>query len=1499
MVLKKNKILYPVIALSILLVMVASTFFGGVSSTVEAATRFYGVQSVVDEMETDPFIILEIVPDEAYASFGYYVSGSEKNLASKLLASCADEGERRMRAEALLEYIVSNDEDSDLVPLYRQKQISLYEESLYKGSEMTGWSEIIFPSGYSEVRTGEYVTAESAGLAAGTGNYTRTEVPVATPDEDEDDGDETGQGTTNGTDQSTTGGTDQSTTGGTDQSTTGGTDQSQQVQAVDTGDGETGDGTSNNTEVTYEYTYTPGTGDYVWKDVADGPEVTVTFETLYYNINVSSRDWFAKYVFELDDSSKIEVITVTPAQLESNIAQGNVAERADGTKLTSWDDIDLLYLSNSSCLDLSVLTDNEQSSLGVYGHFAEASVEDITWDTALTIYEYVCNVNLPVILDDTILPATVTAEMLSAQNNILRLACMLNVYTASSTDTSYFGLTEQDWTDKITELSSKLIPSGTVPKFGKVNGSVYISHPYSVTETEGTTTLTTTITNLVNNYFHSEIFTSAQNTTTGDDAGTLGGISAILAEIETENFYNKANEVSYTSEYTYDTTNQTYQIHVMQNTLLKYIIGYHGRRISLYKDKITVLDIEPTRYSTLTEAKIRSWLGESEAEAKIKEITIVQTTTAELIGKVENLKEKYDLIYFGDCYEAKSGSSQLLGSMNVSNNKTNYNDDTMDGLIYSHVGDLVYTRKEVAGLMNTDYNSSGLIDGSDTPGYQTRYAGNDITKEKKDDLIAFAQSGYPIIIADTFYKNKTVNASYVDTSSYIYEFMNTFTGSGAVSNVVNEGSISAQSLARYINMPKLYISLISVPTEFQVTYADTNKTQISEVNYLNKIDGKYTLNYTFELTDTSETAAQQTDYTVQLYVDTNADGKHVESEELDGLEIYVDGTAEEVAYNELKTGVRYTVSRELPGQYEGMLPWKIKVSTTIKKDENGQILNGNTIAENSATGYTAIKAENMVTVNVLQINANGNVSFAERVSLDSSKSYYATIFTQLFNDLRTKMNYDIQIKDVSVNEYVALCNGKTGEQAYKDVLQQYDMLILGFQDCYSDIGNYEATIAIKLFIESGKSVLFSHDTTSWINGSSQSKYKVFGNNTQYWGYYLNQYIRSTVGMDRYGITEDDLSFLKANQALDLQTDGENNTYVKAINSLNKDTAYKPKTNKTSSVKETHGFTNTAIIDAMVTSNSNNKLFDYVYTGVSMNSSNNNGTRVTSITQVNQGQITSFPYDINLEETTREQVSSGSSYYTMNHDKSSIATTHCQYYQLDMQLDKTGEGDSDIVVWYCLGDSIYDAVPNDVRNNYYIYSVGNITYTGMGHSPGSNLTLQEAKLFVNTIIASYTSGKRNPSISIVEDADNKGIIKEFSYRTFDEEAGMVSDDNEKVYFYVNDTNIIDGIKTIQTKYYYQLNSDKAAVSTSGLQEIPASAIKGGGATVTNNHVVALELDSDWVNEQLGLSSNKLGNLRIYVGATTELDYAATNKPTEYTEQVVASITIKKRELMMLD
>ena len=112
-----------------------------------------------------------------------------------------------------------------------------------------------------------------------------------------------------------------------------------------------------------------------------------------------------------------------------------------------------------------------------------------------------------------------------------------------------------------------------------------------------------------------------------------------------------------------------------------------------------------------------------------------------------------------------------------------------------------------------------------------------------------------------------------------------------------------------------------------------------------------------------------------------------------------------------------------------------------------------------------------------------------------------------------------------------------------------------------------------------------------------------------------------------------------------------------------------------------------------------------------------------------------------------------------------------------------------IVWYNLsngaGDStnVYAAKDGDSANNYYIYTRGNVTYTGLGHS--GNMTNDEIRLFINTMISSYRSVPAAPYPTCVnEDAIRNSKV----YTLYGEEAGGQVMKDVTVSLKVNDDSV---------------------------------------------------------------------------------------------------------------
>ena len=425
-----------------------------------------------------------------------------------------------------------------------------------------------------------------------------------------------------------------------------------------------------------------------------------------------------------------------------------------------------------------------------------------------------------------------------------------------------------------------------------------------------------------------------------------------------------------------------------------------------------------------------------------------------------------------------------------------------------------------------------------------------------------------------------------------------------------------------------------------------------------------------------------------------------------------------------------------------------------------------------------------------------------------------------------------------------------------------DMIVCGFGDDYKAFTSSEALIALQAFIQMGKPVLTTHDFVHFRIGVSQ-----------------NRVLRNSFGADLYGVTQNltvTTDSLTGNQKVSMlnawnPVTVKNNTDFKAqrisgadllgylhssyaytrsanadvfevIENTGKEVSYQPNSLRNTTTPETQGLSS-MIIEWNRDNNKSKKSW--------MNANNcsagktqwNSGgqndlgdDKLYMVEQVNEGQITNYPYRLKKSFRT--------------------TATHSQYYCLDLTSDLDHDEESDVVVWYALGDSS-KTDPNAWGNNpysetsggsinpangYYIYNDGNITYTGAGHKNLTDAKLDEVELFINTLIAAYETGISNPSVEFYNSTDindkpitsvvvpydgnvtdpDKGsenkfdssILKakgssEYMYKFVDPNTesskGVTAADGTMVYYRVGDYNFVRGTKNITTRYYLQVPS----------------------------------------------------------------------------------------------
>ena len=895
------------------------------------------------------------------------------------------------------------------------------------------------------------------------------------------------------------------------------------------------------------------------------------------------------------------------------------------------------------------------------------------------------------------------------------------------------------------------------------------------------------------------------------------------------------------------------------------------------------------QYDNASCASLDAIYADDDTTSVSVDVTINSMTASEFVGHIDDIASEYDMIY-------------------ISDRKNSNNNDLITGsgnLRYSHVGagrKVTTGTKELhklLGQLDNEYDQNWIGNkgirrfapfntyGSEGGGY-FRGSGNDMTSEECEDLLEFVKSGYPVVLGNSLLNSdRTVDTDEVDNSSYYYEFL-----SQAISydNVVTKSEIDSgqKDMNFYFNLTKPVIQFDEnggrpkEPTRIGEAETDEN----------GYIDGE--LKYTFTIENDSEVTPMSTTYDCELYLDLNFDGNFSEKESQKNYMVIQDENGNVLSQKdygngdmryELKSGQKYTVTRKIPADYFKVITWKLKFTN-----------NRNAYIHTSEIGYA--KQKNTGTpqqINVLQL-------IPERCTWNLKTD------TNFQKWLKQIEDFNINITTKTVNEI------KTYTRADMDsLLSDKQMLVIGFADVYQDISNDNGQVnAILDFVKSGKSIIFSHDTTSYVNYDKDKMYEkiatteygVDENTNRYydkwlfetaknptWGLSLNTILRSVVGMDRYGITSDETignqtvsQLLKKGQGLD-----SSSVSFSDLISVSGDIAYSTGSGRSSSYAQPQAYTN------------------HLVSGIKLGE-NGNRSKVTSAAKINDGAITQYPFRIG--------------------NSISVAETHGQYYQLALEQDKDingmSDGKTDVVVWYCLRDGIYDYSPNDVRNNYYFYSKGNVIYTGAGHSTVSGE--EEIKLFINAMVAAANVTAVEPEIHFVKSRNPAAEIETSRYYMTDQSSWTSGENNtleKDMTYYINvrDYNMIsadlsqEDLDNQKMTVEFFIEDEKGAIADgcpsdgkkvrnitseigtlTGYGNIGSVNVSGGKFYLSQNSAYELKIPNieKYLRSQTGNNGYK-DSCKVYAKVTSTVSlYGKTYASTSW-----ASINLKQRQLFEMD
>jgi len=1246
---------------------------------------------------------------------------------------------------------------------------------------------------------------------------------------------------------------------------------------IQVSEGENGYFNSNGDDI---YTYAgTGYGNYTLQINPDGVvNKNVEIGEIFYKGGFTNNNILKEGVFNqngkltADEDVYVKVIPMTPEMLEDY----------------GYSDIDLIYISDSA-LGTTDLAKNYSAD------------NDISDKLAYNLYYYASSNSrcLPVILEDSLMTNLANQTDL----NIYKLAQLLESedYTEyllpedGENDGSYvsFDQTASEWTVPATITAFVDNDAATQGYKHYVNRNVYVVPG---------------IRNTTVDWFSSFLTVFLNGTGTEDAFKTSAdgmGFYEIANTIVTENFYRETENEAITNP---DEQYGYFDMKISNAIAVEYIISFLSRREEYQADTLEILDIEPCMYSnTSTYTYYDNWQRKyitepgstaPEVEARIRSyfnvaanvtINITHVTSSEFIGRTEDIM-KYDAIYLGLQTDVMNKATY-----NGEADRVNYNDDSMDGLVYTNIGDLA-NDKWAAGKLDTDYSSTSTRNEVTNSTYEkARYSGNDITNEKVTAITNFVKAGSPVILANNFLltrngtkylydhpftnststtKNTSING-YIDNCSHMAELILAIKDSP---NVMTESELSSESkktlLTKYATLgkPKLTIT----------TSVNTATGCVTMTDNVVRLDFRVT-NY--------GSADANASFDCVVYADYNADGRYsnkTENLEANDYVISLNGSDQAIIpnartdddnnliyYYQLssnETNDYYHLEYTLNDDFAGVLPLKIQINQ-----------NGNPYRYDYDVLYfrrsSGNNKNNLPTINVLQITGSSQSGSATDLTFDMTSADFR-------NNYLSKLDVNVNTSKMTAKEfynaYGKYYNTASASTKAKELIENYQMLVIGFADSYywPGDGNSDSaretsrrnyTVAnyyfIHEYIESGNSVLFTHDTTDYNSNPNFTTMKNTGNDVMTWGYYLSEYLVPDVGMDRYGlyseygsnakklvaagidgITKNSSASINGSSYYSLDknyTQGELFTAIENAAGNDYDIAYKPNSDKTKLVNNVQsrssGTLNAdradtswlydTVSSVSGTTSTRYNLTGYPNVGSYSQVSTSNTSSNAKIKMINEGQILLYPFNLT---TSLDQ-----------YGEQSIAPTHNQYFQLNLNGDADNDGQSDMTVWFTLGGNTYDIALGDVRNNYYIYTKGNITYSGVGHRSISSSSYEfEKKLYANTVAVAINAGIRNTAVSIKENANKLSADLNVIYESMDAvinaETGAVANTGnggktldtgtQQIYFFANDTNNTEGGDRVMSVKYYKVFKTQAAANASLAKNAANAYIEG--ATVVN-------------------------------------------------------------------
>lgn len=497
-----------------------------------------------------------------------------------------------------------------------------------------------------------------------------------------------------------------------------------------------------------------------------------------------------------------------------------------------------------------------------------------------------------------------------------------------------------------------------------------------------------------------------------DDFKAKAGFSDVLAAIEAEN--------------TTLAENDRISFGVSKARAIQYIINFSVGIMGEFDD-LTILELQPTANIDFTSGGIVSDLHtemDSKGNTKLVWKTDAMKTGKQILyskkefgirtnvksvvefnGEWEDVNGVYDMIFIG-----LDGQNLNLGDRHP--RQTVYNDASLNGKVY-HLGD-----------------ATG----------DSRYDSNDITSQKMMDLLEYLRAGYPIVVENDFFTDKTargassntINTKYVAEGTVMYNFL-----SAAVSGEDYKDSIftvsDTMSNAGFMARMKTSKPRIMLSDEDAGDGSEMGQQAGVVQRLVLDENNEYHGRIAFRIKN-NRGEDYFGDTTMHLYADMNYDGIFGVEEELgEEFGAYVnEGNVIDVTIN---------------GMGPGVIPWKLEVTDT-----------GNAYRRASVQGYFELVTAYEEEIRVLQVTKSKGDFYIDLEAMYKKKD--DSVLARLLKDAESNSNIAFEFETVTPDE---LTDNLSKNPKYLD---QWDIVVLTVDD-----GVAVDSAALTNYINEGRSLL--------------------------------------------------------------------------------------------------------------------------------------------------------------------------------------------------------------------------------------------------------------------------------------------------------------------------------------------------------------------------------------------------------------------------------------------